>query len=211
MRATTAATILSDTERDEIGAHAERLEARTGVQVVAALVGRCDVYPEAPWKAFALAASLALLAALPWQAGALLTVCVGLLSGASAALATVFVAPWARLFVTRARRETEARQYAAAWFLEHELGRTRARNAVLLLVGVFERSVVVLPDAGLPLPPAALQEVIARMRPRLAAGQTAPALHAGLDALEALLRAKGCTRAAAADEIAHELIEEKGA
>ena len=37
------------------------LEARTGVEVVTAVVGKCDGYPEIVWKAFALGASLAAL------------------------------------------------------------------------------------------------------------------------------------------------------
>jgi uncharacterized membrane protein YgcG len=103
----------------------------------------------------------------------------------------VFVPPFARLFLDAARREAETRQYAAAFFLDNTLSRTRRRNAVLLLVGAFERSVVILPDSGLPLASAELQDIIARMTPRLAAGQIAPALRDGLDALEALLVAKG--------------------
>ncbi len=48
------------------------------------------------------------------------------------------------------------------------------------------------------------------MTPRLAAGQVAPALRDGLDALEALLAAKGFT-GGGSDEIAQEVFEEKGA
>jgi hypothetical protein len=48
------------------------------------------------------------------------------------------------------------------------------------------------------------------MAPLLAAGRCAEALRAGLDALEALLAGKGC-RGGARDEIAQEVIEEKGA
>lgn len=201
---------LSDTDRKEIGERAARLEARTGVQVAAAVVGRCDAYPEIPWKAFALFSGLALLAALPWQPGAVSAGLTFLGAGIVAALATVFVPPFARLFLDAARREAETRQYAAAFFLDNTLSRTRRRNAVLLLVGAFERSVVILPDSGLPLASAELQDIIARMTPRLAAGQIAPALRDGLDALEALLVAKGFA-GGGSDEIAQEVFEEKGA
>lgn len=202
---------LSETERRDIAERAARLEARTGVQVAAAVVGRCDAYPEIPWKAFALFSGLALLAALPWQPGAVSAGLTFLGAGIVAALATVFVPPFARLFLDAARREAETRQYAAAFFLDNTLSRTRRRNAVLLLVGAFERSVVILPDSGLPLASAELQDIIARMTPRLAAGQIAPALRDGLDALEALLVAKGFAGGTGADEIAQEVFEEKGA
>jgi len=201
---------LSDTDRKEIAERAERLEARTGVQVAAAVVGRCDAYPEIPWKAFALFSGLSLLAASLWHPDAVLGGLTFLLGGAAAALATVFLPGFARLFLDAARREAETRQYAAAFFLANGLSRTQRRRAILLLVGVFERSVVVLPDSGLALAEAELQEVIARMTPQLAAGRVAPALREGLDALEALLAAKGYA-GGGTDEIAQEVFEEKGA
>lgn len=201
---------LSETERRDIGERAARLEARTGVQVAAAVVGRCDAYPEIPWKAFALFSGLSLLAASLWHPDAVLGGLTFLLGGATAALATVFLPGFARLFLDAARREAETRQYAAAFFLANGLSRTQRRRAILVLVGVFERSVVVLQDSGLALAEAELQEVIARMTPQLAAGRVAPALREGLDALEALLAAKGYA-GGGTDEIAQEVFEEKGA
>lgn len=201
---------LSETERRDIGERAARLEARTGVQVAAAVVGRCDAYPEIPWKAFALFSGLSLLAASLWHPDAVLGGLTFLLGGATAALATVFLPGFARLFLDAARREAETRQYAAAFFLANGLSRTQRRRAILVLVGVFERSVVVLQDSGLALAEAELQEVIARMTPQLAAGRVAPALREGLDALEALLAARGFA-GGGTDEIAQEVFEEKGA
>jgi uncharacterized membrane protein len=201
---------LSETERRDIGERAARLEARTGVQVVAAVVGRCDAYPEVPWKAFALCSGLAFLAASLWHPDAVLGGLTFLLGGAAAALATVFLPGFARLFLDAARREAETRQYAAAFFLANDLSRTQQRRAVLVLVGVFERTVVLLPDSGLPLASAELQKVIERMTPQLAAGRVAPALRDGLGALEALLAAKGFA-GGGSDEIAQEIFEEKGA
>ena len=203
---------LSDTERNTLTERAARLEARTGVQVVATVVGRCDAYPEIPWKAFALASALAALASVFWHPNAVLAVLTILGTGAAAALAAVFLPAFARLFVDAARREAETRQYAASFFLGQNLSHTQQRNAILILVGVFERTVVILPDAGLRdhLSDAELQDIIARMTPQLAAGQIAPALRDGLDALEALLAAKGFAGGGGADEIAQEIFEEKG-
>lgn len=201
---------LGNPDKTSISERAERLEARTGVEVVAAVVGRCDAYPEIPWKAFALFASLSALASVAWPADAVPAALTILFMGAAAALAAVFIPPFARCFAGRARREAEARQYAAAFFLDHALSHTQRRNAILVLVGVFERSVVILPDSGLRLGADELQGVIARMTPQLAAGRIAPALRDGLDALEALLVAKGFS-GGGRDEIAQEVIEEKGA
>lgn len=204
---------LSNSDKTSISERAERLEARTGVQVVATVVGRCDAYPEIPWKAFALASALAALASAFWHQNAVLGGLTFLGAGAAAALATVFLPAFARLFVDAARRETETRQYAASFFLAQDLSRTQGRSAILILVGVFERTVVILPDSGIRdrIAETELQEVIARMTPQLAAGRIAPALRDGLDALEALLAARGFAGGAGADEIAREVFEEKGA
>jgi len=219
---------LSDSERQAIGEQARRFEARTGTQVVAAVVDRCDAYPEIPWRAFALAASMAALAVLVAgvlavtgkQAGAMslsptpfVAIVAVLGSGAAAALATIFVPRFAHLFLDAGRADAEVRQYAASFFLEHGLTRTRQRRATLLLVGVFERRVVLLQDIGLHehCNGAELGTVVARMTPLLARGHTGEAIAAGLAALEALLVAKGLAPDSdAGDEIVDELIEEKG-
>lgn len=201
---------LTEAERKDISERAARLESRTGVEAVVAVVGKCDAYPEVPWKAFALFASLSAFASLVWHPDAVLTGLTILFMGAAAALAAAFIPPFARLFLGKARRETETRQYADSFFLNHALGRTEKHNAVLLLVGLFERVVVVLPDAGIPLTDAESQDIIDRMRPALADGRIATALRDGLDALEALLAAKGFA-GGGRDEIAQEVFEEKGA
>src|SRR5262245_2009161 len=86
------------------------LERATGVEVVAVIIARADSYPEIPWKAFALGASVASLAAVAaaffepgWEAHAAIieTAVAVLAAGAAAALATVWIAPFARLFLSR--------------------------------------------------------------------------------------------------------------
>ena len=49
--------LLSEGEAAAIDARIARLEERCGVQVVAAVIGKSDGYPEAVWKAFALGAA----------------------------------------------------------------------------------------------------------------------------------------------------------
>lgn len=50
---------LTETEEHSINERAASFETHTGVQVVAAVIGKCDAYPEIPWKAFALGAAVA--------------------------------------------------------------------------------------------------------------------------------------------------------
>lgn len=178
------------------------IEARTGVQVVAAVVARSDHYPEIPWSAFALGASLAALATAlsdlmrpSWITAA---TAVGhgvavLGAGAALALATVLAPAFARLFLRSTRAEGEVRQRAEGMFLESEVFRTPARTGVLLLASLFERRVEVLPDVGLAgrIGPDGWRAVIDCMGGSLAAGRTAEALEAGLAALEEVLIGAG--------------------
>lgn len=179
-----------------------KVEARTGVQIVAAVVPRADAYPELPWRAFALGASLAGLVALvigvlwpDWlSAQALLVQALAILSGgALAGLAAVYLPAFAKLFLGTQRAKAEVRQCAENLFLTRELFATRRRDAVLVLVSRFERRVVIVPDVycrGRVSTPE-WEAVVARMTPGLREGRTAQAFAAGLEAIDALLTGKG--------------------
>jgi uncharacterized membrane protein len=178
------------------------IEARTGVQVVAAVVDRCDRYPEARWKAFALGVSLAAFAVAladalrPDWAGAFATLgaLVAVLgAGALNALAAHFLPRYARHFVRDNRAEAEAKAYAEALFLRRGLFATPARTAILLVVARYERSVVLHADVGYAGRIAARDwdGVVAPMTAALRAGDTPGAFGAGLNALGALLERHG--------------------
>jgi putative membrane protein len=138
---------------------------------------------------------------------ALLAIVIILAAGAGFALLCVFVPDFARLFLHTHRAEAETMQYARSFFLSHELFGTPQRRAVLLLVSLFERRIVVLPDTGLiqKINQKATENIIQHMRIYLKAGQTARALETGLKKLEDIIRHS---------ETSHELpnvIEERGA
>jgi putative membrane protein len=178
------------------------LESATGVELVAAVIARADSYPEIPWRAFALGASFAAAAAVArgllhpgWESfEAVVETAVAMLAaGAAAALLTVWIAPFARLFLPRARRQAEVLQHAQAMFLEADLHLTRRRDAILLLVSLFEHEVVLLPDRGIrdQLPAERLEPVVSAVTARLAEGQLQDALLAGIARLEEALAASG--------------------
>jgi putative membrane protein len=199
-----------------------RLERSTGVEVIAAVIARADSYPEIPWKAFALGASLALLAAVAaaltapgWEAAEAIveTAVAALAAGAAAALATIWIAPLARLFLSRARRQAEALQYAQAMFLDAGLQRTPRRDGILLLVSRFEHEVVVLADRGVRdrIGAAGLDAVVAAVTAALKRGQVKDALLDGLARLEETLAASGFrAQPGEPDEVADRLIQQKG-
>ena len=178
------------------------VEARTGVQLVAAVVPRADVYPELPWRAFALGTSLAGLIALAIDVGrpdwlsaqALLGQTLAILAGGAAAgLAAAYLPAFAKLFLGTERAKTEVRQCAESLFLTRELFATRRRDAVLVLVSQFEHRVVIVPDVYCRgrVATAEWEAVVEQMTPRLREGRTADAFIAGLAAIEALLTSKG--------------------
>jgi len=172
------------------------IEARTGVQVVVALIGRCDAYPEIRWKAFALGVALAALAVVGVDLAPiarrpdLIAVIVTILAvGAANALLAQFAPSYGRLFVRHNRAEAETRDYAEAMFLERGLFATEARTAVLVLAGLFERVVVVHPDVGVAgrVEARDWQGVVEAITPILARGERAAALEAGLQTLAGVL------------------------
>ncbi len=204
-------------EQKRVADRVAAAEARTGAQIVAALVGRCDRYPELPWKAFALGVALASFLAITgtvlrpaWdqQHAAMATSVAALAAGAALALLTVLVPRFARVLLDGPRAEAEVRQHAEALFLRHELFGTRHRCGVLILASEFERRVVVLPDVGVRsrVTDGEIGSVIAAMRPALAAGRTAEAFVAGLEALERVLVGKGLD-ASGPDEIAERVVQ----
>jgi putative membrane protein len=207
---------LQPAESDAIARHIASVEARTGVQLLAAAVPRSDSYVELPWKAFALGASLAALGAVAADTSvtALVPTVVILGSGAIAALLAIFVPPFARLFLREARSHAEVKQYAESLFLRHELFRARGRTAVLILVSQFERRVEVLPDTGLRarVGEAEWRQVIDTMVPHLRETGPFPALEVGIAYVERLLASKGFhATPGTTNELPDRPIEESGA
>lgn len=214
---------LGEDDRWYLAGRVAALEARTGAQVVTVVVRRCDSYPEAPWKAFALGAALAaLFAALrsqwahDWEAGASAVYhAVAILgAGATLALLTVFTAPLARLFTERTRRRVEVGQYARSQFFDRSLDRTRGRTGILLLVSLLEREVVLLADDGFEgrIDNEDWRQLTDRLTLLLRHAGTLAALRAALEGLEALLLARGYRGdGSTVDELPNAVIEQKGA
>jgi putative membrane protein len=214
---------LSQSEADAIDGSTARVEARTGVQIVAAIVGKADSYAELPWIAFALGVSLAALGFViaDWLRPDWITAQVALAHtltimgvGGVSALAAVFVAGYARLFLRPARRDLEVRHYSESLFLRRELFKTRERNGILILVCRFERKVEILADLGFHgrMGEADWDRVIAAMTPLLREERFVDAVHAGLLLLEQVLSAKGFAGVpGSANELPDIPIEERGA
>ena len=212
---------LGQKEKTDIDGLVAQVEAKTGVQILAAAAGKSDTYPEIPWKAFSLGTALAILAstlfAILRPASASLFPIFGavvvLSTGLTFALAAVFLQPVSRLFLGDARAHAETKQFALSFFFERGLGRTRSRNAILVLVSQFERRAALVADSGIAarIAQSELDGVSSIIDAALARGCASAALSEGLTALEELLRIKGFNAPhAAGDEIPEEFLETEG-
>lgn len=220
--ASKASLFLDPAAADAVRARVAGLEAASGVEVVTAVIARADSYPEVPWKAFALGASLAALAAAAmallepgWEAfeAVVETAIAVLATGGVLALGTVWITPFARLFIPAERREAEVRQYAQALFLEHGLHRTARRDGILMLVSLLEHRVVVLADRTVSdrLARTGFDAVVAAVTEALSRAALVDALLAGLDRLDGILAEQGF-RAQAGDtnELPDAVIQQQG-
>jgi putative membrane protein len=212
---------LSEQDKSHISELAARVEARTGIQVLAVVTGKSDAYPEIPWKAFSMGAALATLAQavavslrLEWDPiPSLLSWTAVLGAGMVLALAAIFLHPVARLFLGKERAAEETKQYAQSLFLERGLTRTQSRTAVLILASQFEHRSAIVADTGIidRIPQTELEKIAAAMDASLARGSAPVALAGGLSTLEELLLQRGFAPApGAGDEIAQEFLETEG-
>jgi putative membrane protein len=212
--------ILSNKERTLLERRIAAAEKRTGAQIVLAVIERSDSYAEIPWKAFALGVSVAGLLVFTFdllfsrwcsETIVLISVVTMLIAGILTALLSLYIPKFARFFLVTHRAEVEVRQNAESLFLSHELFATRRKTGILLLISLFERRIVLLPDKGFSrrLNQKAMQKVIAQMRPFLVLGQVAHALANGLESLEEILATKkrGKSRK---NELSNSIIEEQG-
>jgi putative membrane protein len=215
-------TFLDESESAALEQAIAALEAKTGTQLVTAVIGKADSYVELPWKAFALGTALAALvlvvadALAPRWTGAdnALIFAVTILGvGAVSALLAVAAPPYARLFLRVTRRDLEVRHYAQAFFLRRELFATRGRTGMLLLVSLFERKVEILADVGLHarFDAADWRTVIDAMTPLLRERRCFGALRQGVGRIEALLLAKGMTATRGGNELPDRPVQETGA
>jgi len=214
---------LSDPERDQLNQRIAETESRTNSQIVLAVIKRSDSYAEIPWKAFALGSSVAgllffilyLLLNYPTSPVMIFAAIAAPLSaGAVFALLAVFVSGFARLFLSAHRSDMEVRQYAESIFLSHELFSSNRRMGILVLVSMFERQVILLPDKGIGkrLSQKAMQDVITAMAFLLKRNDVKAALEEGLSKLSMILETSTYDEhyESNVNELSNKIIEEEG-
>jgi putative membrane protein len=212
--------LLSVSKRTILDKRLSEAEESIGAQIVLATVKRSDIHAEIPWKAFAISSSVTAFVVIiielfrpGWVTDRVIqfSVTAILSAGVLAALLTLLLPCFARLFLSESRKETETRQYAESLFLSHQLFATEGRRGILLLVSQFERKVVIIPDSGISdrLKPEMLNSIISKMTPQLKKQELQQALETGLNELCALL-GRSATPGTLKNELSNEIIEEEG-
>lgn len=210
---------LSEKDSKRLDELINNVEKRINTQIVLALIQRCDVYAELPWKSFALGASVTGLlvfildqSSYGWQPTFTVLIAVAgiLTGGALFALLTLLIPGFAKLFLSDFRAEAEVKQYAESMFLTRELFATSERTGILLLISTFERKVVILPDKGLSdlFPEDKVKSIIASMTPFLRLSEFCRAFEIGLEQLSKSLETKAGKKDK--NELSDEIILEKG-
>lgn len=212
--------MLSDNDRELLNKSIAGAEELTKAQIVLATINRCDNYAEVPWKAFALGVSVAGfsiflidLFTVRWVTDmiVLFVLATILTTGIIFSLLTVFIPPFARIFVSGYRRESETLQYAEHLFLTRELFATEGRRGILLLISRFEKQVVMIPDTGIRhrLSEDVIKSIITKMTPYLRKNEFKNALENGLKEITEVLRPP-LSGQYDKNELSDEIIEEKG-
>ncbi|MEO8849165.1 MAG: hypothetical protein ABI440_11140 [Casimicrobiaceae bacterium] len=176
------------------------IERRTGVQIVVAIATRTSRFHGLRWRAFAMGAALSALVVVmadiarpDWITAYTASVTAIAILGAALSCAAVATAwpRFERLFLAFPRAEAAVHQRAQALFLERELFATPRRDAILLLLGRFERAMAVIGDVGFrgKIDRVGWHQVIDAATGGLARGDARAALIAGLDALDVMLPA----------------------
>ena len=211
---------LNETERNILEHIIEESEQKTGAQIVVAVVGKCDHYPEIPWKAFSSGVVLSGLIVLifsllypVWVTGNVILFSMATIFGAGIILAiATIIMPWfARIFLPSHRMETETLQYAESLFLNHEHFATGRRNGILMMVSLFERQVIILPDKGIASLTGTnvIGSVIEEMKEPLREHRVKEAIEKGLKRLASVLPAAAPDEAASTG-LSNRIIEEEG-
>lgn len=184
------ATLFTEAHRRAIADAARNAEGTTSGEIVPYVVGVCDDYREAGWKAAVIGALIGggggvalhylggFWGGSPWQ-----WVIVPMLALAAAGvLAARWSAGLRRFLVGDAVLDLRARQRAQAAFLDEEVFATRDRTGILIFVALFERRVVVMGDAGInrAVPDDAWTNVVADLVDGIRANRPAEALEAAV-------------------------------
>lgn len=148
---------LSQDDLLQIEEAVQRVESRTGGEIVPVLAKQSSFYEVALWRAGALLAAIAglvltiiflttdwLLFMPPY-----LWLLIILTAGLFGMILTVSSWPIKRIFISKQIREARVGDQAKNMFYDHDVYLTEQRTGILIYVSFFEHTAVVLADVGI--------------------------------------------------------------
>ncbi|MCK5378038.1 MAG: hypothetical protein KAJ78_01490 [Acidobacteria bacterium] len=161
-------------------------EERTSGEIVPVVVGACDDYDEAAWKAAAFGALATALAAgiiytiggywlgMPW-------LWITAPTAAGAAIGFLLARLWPglrRAMVSLETLDLRVGRRARQAFLEEEVFATRERTGILIFLALFEKRVIVIGDEAInrAVEKHEWQDIVDRLIKGIRTGQPGPAL-----------------------------------
>ncbi|HEX4954857.1 MAG TPA: hypothetical protein VF017_15815 [Thermoanaerobaculia bacterium] len=152
-----ARQIFSQADLERVHAATVEAEEGSGGEIVVYVVGRCDAYRGACWRAAAFAAVMAAAAAGLahalggyWGGWGPLWITLPVAGAATIAYAATATWPSLRRWLTHPESlERRVEHRAAAAFIEEEVFATVDRTGVLIFLALFEHRVLILPDKGI--------------------------------------------------------------
>lgn len=196
-RTTDPDRLFNNADLQAIREAAARAELETSGEVVPYVVGRCDDYPEAAWKA-AVLSSIAVTTAAGvlhvlggfWGGVGVLWITLPAVVGAGAGALLAWCWPGLRrLLAAPSALEQRVERRAALAFLDEEVFSTRDRTGILIFLALFERRVVLLADSGInaKVEQSEWDCLVGRLREGVRRGEAATALVAAIEECGRLL------------------------
>jgi len=196
--------LFSERDRAAVREATAAAESKTGAEVVSVVVARCDAYDEAAWKAAALGAVAAALAAAlwfaiagPWRLPGAVALALPAVAGTGLGyLAAVAWPAFTRALVAPEVLDLRVERRAAQAFQDEEIGATRGSTGVLVFLALFEHRVRIVADRGVAarVDAAAWRPIADDLARGMRQGRAAAALVEAVTACGELLAAAGVAR-----------------
>jgi putative membrane protein len=193
--------MLSENERARVRAAVDKAEAGLAAEIVPCVYAQSSPYPETTWAGAAAAVGLASGALFMtdvvhplWVPLSTLILFVPAAAFVGAALGR-WCGPVKRFLIGSHRMEDATSRRAKEVFYDRGIGRTKARDGVLIFASLLERRVLVLADEGVraKVSPQAWQPAIDAMTAAAGEGRVGDGLAAAVEKAAEALRAAGAT------------------
>ncbi|MCP4902341.1 MAG: hypothetical protein GY906_35690 [bacterium] len=194
-------SLFSEADQNAIREATRSAEAKTSGEIVPVVVGECDDYDEAAWKAAAIGALLTSIGSAVvlffgnfWANTDLIWCSLATMSGAAFGFVAAKMSPaLRRALIAQETIDLRVMRRAHQAFLEEEVFSTRERTGILIFLALFEHRVVVLGDEAInrAVEKAEWEAIVSHLIQAIRSGEPAQALIKAIDECGQLLERHG--------------------